>query len=74
MDERRRINFPAQPADKNLDQLHVVFVFPFPDAFAQFGAGKDPARFAHQDAEQGELARRTEAKRRDAVHYPPDRG
>ena len=48
VNQRRITNFSSQPSDENLDQLRVVFVCVFPDAFAKLRAREDTARLPHQ--------------------------
>jgi hypothetical protein len=56
VNERGRIDLATKAADEHFDQFHVVFVFTFPDFFTKFGSGEDPARFAHEDAQEREFA------------------
>src|SRR5450432_661871 len=69
VDERRRVNLLAQPADEDLHQFHVVLVFALPDALAQFGAREDAARLAHEHAQQSLFSRRKVNLARAAVQF-----
>src|SRR5437773_4772473 len=46
----------SQTPDENFHQLSIVLVFVFPDAFAEFSAGKDTAWLAHEYFQQHQLA------------------
>ena len=55
VNEGRGINLPAQSANEDFDQLHVVLVFSLPHSLTQLRPAKDPARLAHQYPKQSEL-------------------
>ena len=48
VNQGRVADFFAQSSDKNFYELRVVFMLVFPNGFAEFGAGKNAARFAQE--------------------------
>ena len=47
VNQRRITDLSSQPADEHFDQLGIVFVWVFPNTFAQLGAREDTARLTH---------------------------
>jgi hypothetical protein len=47
MNQRRITDLSSQPANEDFDQLCIVFVWVFPNTFAQLGAREDTARLTH---------------------------
>src|SRR4030095_11945959 len=64
--------FLAKATDESFDQFHAVLMLPLPDAFAQFGAAKDAAGFAHKHAQKREFSRRQIDSARTAIKFSVD--
>ena len=45
--QRRIPDLSTQPADEDFDQFCIVFVWVFPNTFAQLGAREDTGRLTH---------------------------
>jgi hypothetical protein len=48
VNQRWITNFLSQPAYENFDELRIVLMLMFPNAFTQLGARKDTTRLPHQ--------------------------
>src|SRR5215510_7563372 len=58
VNQRRFAELLSESTNEHFNQLGVVFVFVFPDAFAQFRAREHASGLAHQHLQQHQLARR----------------
>jgi hypothetical protein len=58
MNQLRFPEFLSQSTNEHLNQFGVVFVFMFPNTFAELGACECASRFPHQHLQQRQLARR----------------
>src|SRR5947207_14741437 len=57
VNQRRITNLFSQPADENFDQLRVVLMRVFPNAFAKLRAWEDAAGLSRQDLQVPQLTR-----------------
>ena len=58
VNQRRITDLSSQPADEHFDQFCIVFVWMFPNTFAQLGTREDTGRLAHQHLQQHYFPRR----------------